>query len=283
MSAKEEEIKKLVETAAADLAAAEASAKALEENHSGEMSEARGRIVGLEEELKTTRDDLGALEAKLAQVETDYTKRFEQGAADLNEARAQLEAATADKAALKEQITEARGRITSLEETLREEQAAAEAALVASQQETVKALGDLKALYTRYSALGGRESDRGMLLSLADDELRFASGMAVLPTGELPSLDRIAALLTEYPRLTARIEGHTDNAGPDEINQTLSQARADAVVQALVDRGVAAERLSAEGVGESRPIADNATADGRRQNRRVEVYVIDTTTTASGG
>jgi outer membrane protein OmpA-like peptidoglycan-associated protein len=89
----------------------------------------------------------------------------------------------------------------------------------------------------------------------------------------MPSLDRIASLLKDYPGLTALIEGHTDNAGPDEINLELSKARADAVMQALTERGVAAERLTAEGAGEARPNAPNTTPAGRAQNRRVEVYV----------
>ncbi len=81
--------------------------------------------------------------------------------------------------------------------------------------------------------------------------------------------------MSEHPKLTAYIEGHTDSAGPDEINLALSKARAEAVRQALIERGVPPERLAAEGAGESRPIADNATATGRRENRRVEVYMIE--------
>jgi outer membrane protein OmpA-like peptidoglycan-associated protein len=114
-----------------------------------------------------------------------------------------------------------------------------------------------------------------MLLALAEADLRFPSGLAVLPRGELPSLDRIAGLLRDHPQLRALIEGHTDNAGPNEINLELSKARAAAVKQALIERGVPAERLNAEGAGEARPIADNATAAGRAQNRRVEVYILE--------
>jgi outer membrane protein OmpA-like peptidoglycan-associated protein len=90
----------------------------------------------------------------------------------------------------------------------------------------------------------------------------------------LPSLDRIAAFLEDKPALTVRVEGHTDSSGSAENNRDLSRQRAEAVMQALIERGVAAQRISAEGLGEERPIADNDTEQGRRANRRVEVYAI---------
>ncbi len=94
-------------------------------------------------------------------------------------------------------------------------------------------------------------------------------------TAELPTLDRVAALLAQRPGLTARVEGHTDSSGSAAINQDLSQQRAEAVMQALVARGVDAGRINATGYGADRPIASNATEAGRRANRRVEVYVIE--------
>jgi len=75
--------------------------------------------------------------------------------------------------------------------------------------------------------------------------------------------------------MTARIEGHTDSSGSAEINQQLSQQRAEAVMQALEARGVDAARLSAEGYGAERPLASNDTEEGRSANRRVEVYLTD--------
>ena len=78
----------------------------------------------------------------------------------------------------------------------------------------------------------------------------------------------------QRPDLTARVEGHTDSLGSAEVNQTLSQQRAEAVMQALAERGVDAARLSARGYGADRPIASNATDTGRSENRRVEIHVI---------
>lgn len=141
--------------------------------------------------------------------------------------------------------------------------------------ETEQSLNRLRSLYAGFAALGGTYTPRGLLLRLNEDELRFQPGQATLPNGELPSVTRIAELLKEQPTLLARIEGHTDRSGKDELNKTLSQQRADAVKQALIARGVDAARVTAEGIGSARSIADNASAAGRSQNRRVEVYVSE--------
>jgi outer membrane protein OmpA-like peptidoglycan-associated protein len=105
--------------------------------------------------------------------------------------------------------------------------------------------------------------------------VRFGTAKADLPPGDIPSLDQIATVLVEYPELKVRIEGHTDNSGRDETNLALSQKRAEAVMEALVQRGVAGERLTALGIGEARPIASNESQAGRSQNRRVEIYVLE--------
>ena len=115
-----------------------------------------------------------------------------------------------------------------------------------------------------------------MLVNLGDEQVRFPSGRAQLPRGRIASLDRIAALLADYPNLTVRIEGYTDASGADATNLAVSKARAEAVRQYLLGRGVDAARLNAEGFGEERPVADNASPAGRRQNRRVEVYLVTT-------
>ena len=76
--------------------------------------------------------------------------------------------------------------------------------------------------------------------------------------------------MSQYENTVVTVEGHTDNSGSDALNQQLSQARANAVKEALVSNfGIAAERVTALGYGETRPIADNATLSGRAENRRV--------------
>jgi photosynthetic reaction center cytochrome c subunit len=154
------------------------------------------------------------------------------------------------------------------------------AEMQAAAQEHEQALAQAKGSVTRIRLLhedavelGGRMTEDGLLVNLDSDELRFASGSAALPVGQLPTLDRTAALLLDRPELTARIQGHTDSLGGAEVNQRLSQQRAEAVRQALVERGIAPERLTASGAGAAEPIADNATPQGRRENRRVEIYL----------
>lgn len=83
-------------------------------------------------------------------------------------------------------------------------------------------------------------------------------------------MGKVADFLKEYPEATAVIEGHTDNIGTAKYNQGLSERRAKAVMKNLVDEfGIAAKRLSYKGYGETKPIADNATKEGRQRNRRV--------------
>jgi hypothetical protein len=83
-------------------------------------------------------------------------------------------------------------------------------------------------------------------------------------------LDRVAAVLQRCPEANIEIASHTDSDGSTARNQTVSEARADAIVEYLVDAGVMRERLTAKGYGETKPIADNKTDEGKARNRRIE-------------
>jgi len=107
--------------------------------------------------------------------------------------------------------------------------------------------------------------------ALGGEQIEFAIGSAVIDTGSAPLLDRLARALGGCGG-TVRIEGHTDIIGRTAFNRSLSSARAAAVRDALIARGVPAERLRAQGLGASRPVGDNHSGSGRARNRRIEFH-----------
>jgi outer membrane protein OmpA-like peptidoglycan-associated protein len=112
----------------------------------------------------------------------------------------------------------------------------------------------------------------GLGALLGRSTVEFATGSAVLAPSSRALLDRVAEVARTCPG-TLRVEGHTDSTGDAARNLALSQARAEAVRQALVERGLPAERLVAEGFGQERPLAPNDAAAGRARNRRIELHV----------
>lgn len=105
---------------------------------------------------------------------------------------------------------------------------------------------------------------------VVSERIAFATGSYQIPAAANERLKEIAAIVHNHPRALV-ITGHTDNVGDAGSNQVLSQKRADAVMQRLVALGVPAEKLSAKGLGPAQPVADNASAEGRAQNRRIEL------------
>ena len=120
-----------------------------------------------------------------------------------------------------------------------------------------------------------RSCERGFEAALGGEQVVFASASASIAPVSAPLLERLAAAAQRCGG-TVRIEGHTDLVGRDEFNRGLSEARAVAVRDALIARGVAAGRLRAQGFGARRPIADNATESGRARNRRIEFHAVTT-------
>jgi OOP family OmpA-OmpF porin len=103
----------------------------------------------------------------------------------------------------------------------------------------------------------------------------FDSNAATLTPESRPELDGVAEDLRKHPRLRVELQGHTDSRGAEVYNFDLSQRRADAVRNYLITLGVSPDQLVARGYGETQPIADNETAEGRAENRRVVMSVID--------
>jgi outer membrane protein OmpA-like peptidoglycan-associated protein len=123
----------------------------------------------------------------------------------------------------------------------------------------------------KMKALGAKLEERGIVLTISGSVL-FATGKSELMPTAAKRLDDVVAALKDDPRQLTVI-GHTDSVGSDENNMTLSRKRAEAVRNYLITHGLPENRITAEGEGETRPIADNKTADGRANNRRVEVIV----------
>ena len=100
--------------------------------------------------------------------------------------------------------------------------------------------------------------------------ITFDVGKSVIKPESMGEINRIVTMMKEKPELKFSVEGHTDSTGNEASNQTLSEARSKAIVDKLVELGISADRLSASGKGQSSPIADNGTDEGRAKNRRVE-------------
>lgn len=111
-------------------------------------------------------------------------------------------------------------------------------------------------------------------LNFAARGINFETGNATLKPASYPMLDEVVSILNEYVDYDLKMGGHTDDVGNDASNLTLSQNRVDAVKTYLVSKGVSESRIVATGYGETMPVADNKTAKGKEQNRRVELALV---------
>ena len=107
------------------------------------------------------------------------------------------------------------------------------------------------------------------------NNILFSSGSADLIPSSYVELNDLAAQLKKQTSIRIKVSGHTDNQGTSSTNMILSEGRAKAVVQYLESQGIASDRMTFEGLGETKPVASNDTEDGRRANRRVEFLVIE--------
>jgi outer membrane protein OmpA-like peptidoglycan-associated protein len=149
----------------------------------------------------------------------------------------------------------------SAAEQARNEAQNAQSQVAQAQAENQRLMNELQAAQTT----------RGIVLTLGD--VLFDTGQAQLKAGATRPIEQLAAFLEENPERKVQIEGFTDSQGTDEFNQALSQRRADAVAQAIIQRGIDSQRVRALGYGEEFPRAGNDSAGSRQLNRRVEIIV----------
>ena len=115
------------------------------------------------------------------------------------------------------------------------------------------------------------DTPRGLVVNMGD--VLFDSGKSNLRPEARETLAKLSGIVLNYPSLRLTIEGHSDNTGSAEANQTLSEQRANTVRDYLVNQGLDSGSLSAQGLGMNNPVADNDTTEGRQMNRRVEIIV----------
>lgn len=238
--------------------------------HSFEAYRAAVRNRKLAEE-QAQRDELDSLRVAKAEAEAAAAEAREQAALARRERQEALEAkAEAERAAREAQIQQRRAR-----------------EMMETAQSEAKKLAALKAEAERYataarSRLEGalskvvetKETARGVIVNLPD--ILFDSGRSTLRGPAREVLSRVAGILLVTPEIALSVEGHTDSTGTERLNQQLSEKRAVSVADYLAESGVALDIISTVGFGESKPIADNESAAGRKQNRRVEIVIQST-------
>jgi len=241
--------------AAAAKAKAEAEAKA-----AADAVEARRKA---DEEAQRQAELAAAREAKIkAEAELAAVKAKMEAEAQAAKAKAEADALAQAKA-----DAEALAARTKAEADAREAKALAEAEQARQAAEALRA--QLLEQFNRI--LDTRDTPRGLVINMAD--VLFDTGKFDLRPIAREKLARLAGIVLAHPGLHLDIEGHTDSTGSDEFNQKLSDQRANTVRKYLIEQGLPETNLIAVGFGSSMPVADNSTAAGRQQNRRVEIIV----------
>lgn len=121
--------------------------------------------------------------------------------------------------------------------------------------------------------LNAKQTNRGLVLTLGD--VLFETGKSNLLPGSQRAIEKLVEFLQDNPERKVLIEGHTDNVGSATYNLDLSLRRAQAVKDALIEKGIDESRLQAHGYGETYPVAPNNDAGGRQRNRRVEIIILE--------
>ncbi len=195
-------------------------------------------------------------------------------------------AAIRDQVRLDQRTQEANQARMKAEEAERAAQAARNAAAVATQQKNIaqanesdaqrlaaEALARNQQLEAQLSELSAKKTERGLIITLGD--VLFSVDQARLNADGVRMVQRLATVLQQNPKRVVLVEGFTDSTGSSQHNQDLSDRRAAAVRDALLDLGVARTQISVRGYGEAYPVAPNDTAMNRQLNRRVEIVLSD--------
>ncbi len=208
--------------------------------------------------MQDTRTQLGASQANLAASQSASAQTADQLAASRAEA-----AGTAAK--------------LSASQNAGAETAAQLAASENGRADAERRATDATAALARLAAV--KEESRGLVITLSGSVLFLSDQATLLPAAQA-RLGEVADALMATKGRTILVEGHTDSQGSDAHNLDLSQRRADAVRDLLTERGLDMSRVRAVGIGEARPVADNATTEGRANNRRVEIVLEPMVTAA---
>ena len=239
-----------------------------QERQAAAEREARAKALAAEAERARLEAQLAAERAAWARAEAEAAR----AAALVQQQMAQAAAERAHLAAEQAARDNAEAQ-TARDAALVQGDAAraeAERARWAMQQaETEKAQLRARLLDQLNTILQTRDSARGLIVSMS--EVLFDSGSSTLKPGAREMLAKISGILLGHPGLRLQVEGHTDNIGSRLTNVRLSQARAEAVRDYLVGKGIALDRLEAKGYGPDTPVAPNTSVGGRALNRRVEL------------
>jgi outer membrane protein OmpA-like peptidoglycan-associated protein len=240
-----------------------------------------------EEREANDRQNSSDAQARSDAQATEATRLKEQAQLDAAKAQADL---TANQSASTAAISAAQSDAARAQADLAANQTTSAAAVSAAQadadqariaaekaqQGEHQAVSDKAAMRAQLSEqlnkiLATRDSARGLIVSMSD--VLFDTGHYSLKPGAREKLAKVAGILIAYPGLNIEVGGYTDNVGGDAMNQTLSEHRAGAVRDYLVQEGVGTNSVSAKGFGNTLPVASNDNSSGRQENRRVELVV----------
>lgn len=225
-------------------------------------------------EAVQTAEDARIMTVRKMRAEDELHQKEAQLAAEQSAQQAALQAQQSQLAAQQAaaQRAQAEARAAQAEAAAEQARAAQAAAQQQAQQATSQAEQERERLKEQLNqVLQTRETARGLIVNMSD--VLFAFNKYDLKPDADIKLAKVSGILAAYPGLKLQVEGYTDNVGTDQYNQKLSEERADAVRDFLVSQGVPQANISAAGYGESDPVADNSTASGRAENRRVQLVV----------
>jgi outer membrane protein OmpA-like peptidoglycan-associated protein len=256
--------------------------KKQEEQTAAERQRAQDRIQQAQSqaESESARADAARLDAQHQKEQRELAEQERQAAEQARlEAEQAAQQAAQDRAAAQQQLQPSeQARQAALAQQQSLAQQAEQARLQAQQSDQARAQAVQQAEEQRQrllkqlnQVLQTRDSARGLIVSMSD--VLFDFNQATLKPGAKLRLAKVSGIILAYPDLKLEIDGFTDNKGTPQYNMTLSDKRAKAVRDFLVSQGVGTDAVTTKGFGESNPVATNATAAGRQQNRRVELVV----------